>query len=143
MHPFLLLVCFNAFSSTAHPWILTATSIWGTILTYLGPLFIAMEGLSSLLVAQKLGEQAKALVEEGEVYQFILLIASAISYVGSAWWIVMVRLSSLSVAVLKMVFVSRTQLQQPPRSPRHSWAWLSRRFYSSPSLGSSYDARTL
>lgn len=92
MHPFLLLVCFNAFSTTAHPWLITAVSVWGTILTYLGPLFIAMEGLSSLIVVQKLGQQAKSLVEEGEVYQFLLLIASAIAYVVTAWWIVVVRI---------------------------------------------------
>lgn len=52
-----------------------------------------MEGLSSLLVAQKLGQEGKKLVEEGEAYQFGLLIASAVTYVASAWWIVVVRLA--------------------------------------------------
>lgn len=64
---------------------------WGTALTFSGPLFIAMEGLSSLLVVQKLGQQGKKLVEEGEVYQFGLLITAAVTYVASAWWIVVVR----------------------------------------------------
>ncbi|KAK0456761.1 uncharacterized protein ARMOST_08799 [Armillaria ostoyae] len=88
MHPFLLLVCFNAFSTSVPPWLGIATSVWGTILTYMGPLFIALEGLSSLVVVQKLGQQGKKLVEEGEIYQFGLLIASAGTYVASAWWIV-------------------------------------------------------
>jgi hypothetical protein len=57
-----------------------------------GPLWIAMEGLSSLLVVQKAGQLAKQLVEEREEdgIQFGLLIATAIAYVASAWWIVVV-----------------------------------------------------
>ncbi|KIY63520.1 hypothetical protein CYLTODRAFT_403115 [Cylindrobasidium torrendii FP15055 ss-10] len=115
MHPFLLLVCFNAFSSTAQPWLLSATSVWGTILTYLGPLFIAMEGLSSLIVSQRLGQYAKDIVEEGEVYQFLLLIVSAIAYVGSAYWIIISYpaaaaspLSStfLGVAITALLFIT-------------------------------------
>jgi hypothetical protein len=54
-----------------------------------------MEGLSSLLVVQKLGQEGKRLVGEGEVYQFALLIASAVAYVLSSWWIVVVRRASL------------------------------------------------
>lgn len=88
IHPFLLLVCFNAFASGVKPWLISAVELWGTTLTYAGPLFIAMEGLSSLLVAQKLGQHAKHLVSEAESYQFPLLIASAVGYVLSAWWIV-------------------------------------------------------
>ncbi|KAF9015115.1 hypothetical protein BDQ17DRAFT_1385909 [Cyathus striatus] len=88
MHPFLLLVCFNLFSSSVHPWLLTAADWWGNLLVFSGPMFITMEGLSSLLVVQKLGQHGKRLVGEGEVYQFGLLIASAIAYVVSAWWIV-------------------------------------------------------
>ncbi|KAL0951259.1 hypothetical protein HGRIS_007973 [Hohenbuehelia grisea] len=89
MHPFLLLVCFNLFSSAVPPWLITAAAWWGTALTYCGPLFIAMEGLSSLLVAQKLGQLGKRLIGEEETYQFALLIATAAAYVLSAWWIVM------------------------------------------------------
>lgn len=88
MHPFLLLVCFNIFSSTVHPWLLTAADLWGTALKFSGPLFITMEGLSSLLVVQKLGQEGKKLVEKGEVYQLAFLIATAVTYVTSAWWIV-------------------------------------------------------
>lgn len=90
MHPFLFLVCFNAFSSSVHPWATLAADWWGTALTLSGPLFIAMEGLSSLLVVQKLGQEGKRLVGEGEAFQFGLLIATAVAYVASAWWIVVV-----------------------------------------------------
>ena len=90
MHPFLLLVCFNAFSISPNPWLTTAADWWGTALIYASPMFIILEGLSSLLVAQKLGQEGKKLVEEGEVFQFGLLISSAIAYVASAWWIVVV-----------------------------------------------------
>ncbi|KAH9944317.1 uncharacterized protein BXZ73DRAFT_87235 [Epithele typhae] len=88
MHPFLLLVCFNAFSESVHPWITTTASWWGTILQWSSPGFIVMEGVSSLLVAQRLGQVGKELVDEGEVYQFGLLVGAAAAYVASAWWIV-------------------------------------------------------
>lgn len=89
MHPFLLLVTFNAFSTSIHhPYLLTATSLWSSILTFSGPLFIMMEGMSSLLVVQKLGQRGKRLVSEGEGYQFTLLIGAAAAYVVSAWIIV-------------------------------------------------------
>lgn len=91
VHSFLLLVCFNIFSSSPNPYLITATEWWGTLLTLSGPLFITMEGLSSLLVVQKLGQEGKRLVGRGEVYQFGLLIATAVAYVASAWWIVNVR----------------------------------------------------
>ncbi|KDQ63519.1 hypothetical protein JAAARDRAFT_381190 [Jaapia argillacea MUCL 33604] len=88
MHPFLLLVCFNAFSQSVPPFLITAASWWGKILHFSSPGFIIMEGLSSLLVVQKLGQEGKKLVDEGEVYQFGLLIVTAAAYVASAWWIV-------------------------------------------------------
>ena len=50
--------------------------------------------MSSLLVVQKLGQVAKELVEEGEKYQFGLLVGAAAAYVTSAWWIVTVRVKS-------------------------------------------------
>lgn len=87
MHPFLLLVCFNAFSQTANPLLLTAASWWGVILRWSTPGFIVLEGISSLLVAQQLGQIGKALVGEGETYQFGLLIGAAAAYVTSAWWL--------------------------------------------------------
>ena len=61
-------------------------------LSFFGPLFIVMEGLSSLLVVQKLGQEGKKLVYKGENYQFVLLVAAAVAYVASAWWIVVVSL---------------------------------------------------
>lgn len=97
VHSFLLLVCFNIFSSSPNPYLITATEWWGTLLTLSGPLFITMEGLSSLLVVQKLGQEGKRLVSRGEVYQFGLLITTAVAYVASAWWIVNVRDHSTNV----------------------------------------------
>ncbi|KIM85142.1 hypothetical protein PILCRDRAFT_96343 [Piloderma croceum F 1598] len=115
MHPFLLLVCFNAFSTSVHPYLLTATSLWGNFLTLSGPLFIIMEGMSSLLVAQKVGQKGKRLVGDGEGYQFALLISTAVAYVISAWIIVVAYpaaasspLSStlLGVALTAFVFLT-------------------------------------
>ncbi|KAF9535423.1 hypothetical protein CPB83DRAFT_872343 [Crepidotus variabilis] len=88
MHPFLLLLCFNIFSSSPHPWLVSAADWWGTLLTLSGPLFIVLEGMSSLLVVQALGQGGKKLVSRGEVYQIGLLVGTAVAYVGSAWWIV-------------------------------------------------------
>lgn len=95
IQPFLLLVCFNIFSQSVNPILLSLASWWGTILTLSSPLFIILEGLSSLLVAQKLGQVGRDLVGKGEAYQFVLLIASAVAYVVSAWWIVAVSTSRL------------------------------------------------
>lgn len=93
VHPFLLLVCFNAFSQTIHPWIAVAASWWGWFLRWSSPGFIVMEGMSSLLVAQKLGQVGKEYAGDSENYhwQFGMLIAAAAAYVASAWWIVVVR----------------------------------------------------
>ncbi|CAL1695678.1 unnamed protein product [Somion occarium] len=89
MHPFLLLVCFNVFAQSVNPMLSAAAFWWGKILHWSSPGFIVMEGLSSLLVAQKLGQIGKDLVGEGETYQFGMLFAAAAAYVTSAWWIVM------------------------------------------------------
>lgn len=94
IQPFLLLVCFNIFSQSVNPLLLNLASWWGTILTLSSPLFIILESVSSLLVVQKLGQVGRELVGEGEAYQFILLIASAVAYVVSAWWIVVVSAQS-------------------------------------------------
>ncbi|PCH33698.1 hypothetical protein WOLCODRAFT_112317 [Wolfiporia cocos MD-104 SS10] len=88
MHPFLLLVCFNLFAQRVHPALATAAYLWGKLLRWSSPAIIALEGLSSLLIAQKLGQFGRELVSEGEVYQFGLLVAAAAAYVTSAWWIV-------------------------------------------------------
>jgi ICE2 len=93
IQPILLLVCFNIFSQSVNPLLLSLASWWGTILTLSSPLFIILESVSSLLVVQKLGQVGRDLVfGKGEVYQFVLLIASAVAYVASAWWIVVVSL---------------------------------------------------
>jgi hypothetical protein len=94
IQPFLLLVCFNLFSQSVNPLLLSLASWWGTILTLSSPLFIILESVSSLLVAQKLGQVGREFVGEGEAYQFVLLIASAVAYVVSAWWIVVVSARS-------------------------------------------------
>lgn len=94
MHPILLLTCFQAFSSSSvHPYYLAVANFWGVSLRAFGPLAIILEGLSSLLVAQQVGQAGKRLVGEGEGYQFALLIAAAVGYVASAWVIVIVRTS--------------------------------------------------
>jgi hypothetical protein len=94
IQPFLLLVCFNLFSQSVNPLLLSLASWWGTILTLSSPLFIILESVSSLLVAQKLGQVGRELVGRGEAYQFVLLIASAVAYVVSAWWVVAVSVQS-------------------------------------------------
>lgn len=129
VHPFLLLVCFNIFSSSPNPWLIFAAEWWGTLLTLSGPLFIAMEGLSSLLVVQKLGQEGKRLVGKGEAYQFGLLIATSIAYVASAWWIVDVslvpfKLSATSYLSTKLPVISNRCIIAPfihfARSRYHS-----------------------
>ena len=88
MHPFLLLLCFNIFSQAAPAGVgalVTASRWWGLFLSWSSPCFVVMEGLSSLLIAQKLGRIGRELAGEGEAYQFGLLVASAFAYVGSAW----------------------------------------------------------
>jgi hypothetical protein len=80
MHPFLLLLSFNVFAGVmaVNPWIATAASWWGAALRFSSPGAIVMEGLSSLLMAQKLGQKGKELVGEGrEEVQLALLISSA------------------------------------------------------------------
>ena len=87
MHPFLLLVSFNAFSASVHPYLTMAVSWWGKLLTFLGPSYVALEGLSSLLCVQRAGQLGKELADEAEGYQLSILIASATTYVVAAWWI--------------------------------------------------------
>ena len=94
VHPFLLLVCFNLFSSqqSGNPWLSTAAEWWGQCLRFWTPIFIGLEGISSLLVAQSWGQQSKDLAARGEEWQFGLLVAAAAAYVGSATIIVLVSL---------------------------------------------------
>ena len=92
MHPFLLLLCFNIFSQSVPPVLISAANWWGKFLSWSSPCFVVMEGLSSLLVAQKLGRLGRSLAGEGESYQFMLLVASAAAYVGAAW-----RIATVSI----------------------------------------------
>ncbi|KAJ3758647.1 hypothetical protein EV361DRAFT_969288 [Lentinula raphanica] len=117
VHPFLILLCFNVFSTDVNPWILTASRWWAYVLSMWGPFFILLEGLSTLIVAQKLGQMGKRLIEQAdsEVYQFTLLVAAAVAYVLSAYWCVVAYpaaafspLSStfLGVALTALVFLT-------------------------------------
>lgn len=92
VHPFLLLVCFNLFSSrqSGSSLLLTAAEWWGQCLRLWTPIFIGLEGISSLLVAQSWGQKSKYLAARGEEWQFSLLVAAAAAYVGSATIIVLV-----------------------------------------------------
>lgn len=62
-----------------------------------------MEGLSSLLFAQKVGQVGKELADEAESYQFGILIASAAAYVVAAWWIVVVS-CPCALLLLSLIF---------------------------------------
>ncbi|KAG2129502.1 hypothetical protein DEU56DRAFT_915213 [Suillus clintonianus] len=44
-----------------------------------------MEGLSSLLFAQKAGQIGRDIADEAESYQFVILIAAATAFVAAAW----------------------------------------------------------
>ena len=122
MHPFLLLVCFNVFSESVSPWLTTTASWWGTFLQWSSPGFIVLEGMSSLLVAQRLGQVGKELVDEGEGYQFGLLVGAAAAYVASAWWIVVVSTFPGGVPLRRVLTVSVSPSlilrRRTPHSPR-------------------------
>jgi hypothetical protein len=53
-------------------------NVWEAILKALTPLFTLLEGVSTLLVIQALGQVSKYLIEErNESFQFVFLISSA------------------------------------------------------------------
>lgn len=91
VHPFLLLLCFNLFSSQqgGSSWLLIAAEWWGKCLRLWTPIFIGLEGISSLLVAQSWGQKSKELASRREQLQFSLLVAAAAAYVASATIIVL------------------------------------------------------
>ena len=74
-----------------YPFILSAADWWGTILNWSSPFFIFLEGISTLLVAQRFGQTGRSLIEADESYQFVFLFTSAATYVVSCAWIVIVR----------------------------------------------------
>lgn len=98
MHPFLLLVCFNVFSQSVPTVLTTAAAWWGTALAWSSLGFIFVEGLSTLLVVQKLGQLGRQVADEGEGYQFGLLVGAAVAFVSSAWWIASVSGSSVALS---------------------------------------------
>lgn len=92
--PALLLVSLNLYhapptSAQKYGYILTSVpGAWEAILKALTPLFTLLEGVSTLLVIQALGQVSKYLIEErSESYQFIFLISSAATYVASAFFL--------------------------------------------------------
>lgn len=92
VHPFLLLLCFNLFSSSHEGilWFISAAEWWGVFLRLSTPIFIGLEGISSLLVAQVCGQKSRQLASKGEEWQFSLLVLAAVAYVASATIIVLV-----------------------------------------------------
>lgn len=106
IHPFLLLLCFNLFSSvaSASPLILTATSWWGTFLRYSSPVFAGLEGLASLIVIQSAGIASKELAVRSEGYQLGLLVASASAYVGASTWLFLTFSDAASTPITAMLF---------------------------------------
>jgi hypothetical protein len=88
VHPFLLLLVFNLFSQPSGTIKLVSTLAvyWGTFLKLITPLFIAIESIASLLVAQSLGQEGKRLAMKNEAWQLGLLIGSAAGYVGGGYW---------------------------------------------------------
>jgi hypothetical protein len=104
---------------------MTSAVWWGIILKWSGPLFIVLEGMSTLLVVQKVGRVGRDLIDEAEGYQFGLLIASAVTYVISASWIVVVRNYSVSHSLaLTQILLSPTHQPRILLYRRHCSAQL-------------------
>ena len=94
-------------------------------MSWSSPWFIVLEGLCSLLVSQKLGQIGRQLAGEGEIYQFSLLIASAVAYVVSAWWIIVVSQNSYFSIINLIIIDHETGLSQfcdQPISGHSSWS---------------------
>ena len=81
--PAILLVFLNLYHTPAHAaqygrLLVQIPSVWEGLLKALTPLFTLLEGVSTLLVIQALGQVSKYLIEErSESYQFVFLISSA------------------------------------------------------------------
>ncbi|KAF8328228.1 uncharacterized protein EI90DRAFT_3146238 [Cantharellus anzutake] len=90
LHPMFLLFIFNLYPHPCSP-LQTASSLWGSVLRYTGPLFVFLEGLASLIAVQTLGRKARKMINEhdGEGYEVGLLVGAAATYVASAWWIIL------------------------------------------------------
>lgn len=113
MHPFLLFLAFNIFSDPGSVGLISTLAVyWGTFLKFMTPVFIAVEAVASLLVAQALGQEGKRLSTRSENTQLGLLIASAVAYVSAGWWLIVVRKQHKCTTHLLRVTSSRTQQQQ-------------------------------
>lgn len=81
--PAILLVFLNLYHSPAHAaqygrLLVQIPCAWETILKALTPVFTLLEGVSTLLVIQALGQISRYLIEErNESFQFVFLISSA------------------------------------------------------------------
>jgi len=106
VHPFLLLLSFNLFSSATglSPYITTAARWWGTFLRYSTPFAAGLEGLASLIVIQSAGLRSKDLATQSEGNQLLLLIASASAYVGAAAWLLSAFADAASTPITAMLF---------------------------------------
>ena len=106
VHPFLLLLSFNLFSSATglSPYISTAAKWWETFLRYSTPFAAGLEGLASLIVIQSAGLKSKDLATQSEGNQLLLLIASASAYVGAAAWLLSAFADAASTPITAMLF---------------------------------------
>jgi len=63
-------------------------SLWEVILTWSTPVFVLLEGVSTLLCIQSVGQISRYLVEaKNESYSFVFLVLSAAVYVCSAYFL--------------------------------------------------------
>lgn len=91
--PAILLLFLNLYNSptsiSTYSHLLTSVpAVWETILKTLTPLFVLLEGVSTLLVIQALGQVSRFLIEErNESFQFVFLISSAAVYVVSSFFL--------------------------------------------------------
>ncbi|MBW0523355.1 hypothetical protein O181_063070 [Austropuccinia psidii MF-1] len=93
--PILLLLWFNVYSTDGtvggnvklEPSLLgQILSFWQLILTWSTPIFVLLEGISTLLCIQSVGQISRYIVEaKSESYSFLFLVLSAVIYVGSAY----------------------------------------------------------
>ncbi|KAI9604954.1 hypothetical protein H4Q26_002924 [Puccinia striiformis f. sp. tritici PST-130] len=63
-------------------------SFWEVFLTWSTPVFVLLEGISTLLCIQSVGQISRYIVEaKNESYSFVFLVLSAAVYVGSAYFL--------------------------------------------------------
>lgn len=63
-------------------------SLWESILNWSTPVFVLLEGISTLLCIQSVGQISRYIVEaKNESYSFVFLVLSAVIYVGSTYFL--------------------------------------------------------